>query len=153
MNTKWAFTRVLIHTASFARMKKRENISKHSSPWNCIITSPSFLLAQWEPHPTSHLFILKCVSGTNEVNGITHMLRDKYVLCWIRATELSNMGWAVNMGCRKIPVLWPDIALLDSFRTKRVWLPISVYCFTLWLRFLLYYPWQVRPDYLLTYIT
>lgn len=39
-----------------------------------------------------YLFILKCVSGTNEVNGITHMLRDKYVLCWIRATDLSNMG-------------------------------------------------------------
>lgn len=36
-----------------------------------------------------YLFIL---SGTNEVNGITLMLRDKYVLCWIRATDLSNLG-------------------------------------------------------------
>lgn len=154
-NTKWAFTGVVIHTASFGRNKTKKNIKTlfptelhdHQSFF------PSGSLRATSNKASKYLFILKRVSSTNEVNGITHMLRVKHVLCWIRATDLSNLlGWAVDMGYIKITVLCPDIAIVDSFCTEHLWLPISIYYFTLWLSFLLCYSWQVRPNYLLTRI-
>lgn len=155
-NTKWAFTGVVIHTASFGRNKEKKKNLKIFFPVE--LHSHLSFFSSGSVRATSnksckYLFILKCVSSTNEVNGITLMLQVKHVLCWIRATDLSSLlGWDVNMSYMKIPILCPDIAILDPFCSEHVWLPNSVYCFTLWLRFLLCYSWQVRPNYLLACI-
>lgn len=155
-NTKWAFIGVVIHAASFGRNKEKKKKIKTFFPMelhNHLSFFPSGSVRATSNKSHKYLFILNRGSSTNEVNGITHMLRVKHVLCWIRATDLSNLlGWVVNTGYIKIPILCPDIATLDPLCSDHVWLPISVYFFTLRLRFFLFYSWQVRPKYLLTCI-
>lgn len=148
----WAFIQ---HLLEGTRKKKRsQNTLPHGTAQSRIFLS--FWLSKGHIQQVTEVFgYLEVCKYTNEVNGITPMLRVNHVLCWMRATDLSNSlgwAWAVNKGYLKIAIICPDIAIQDPFCSEHVLLPSSVCYFTLQLRFLLCYSWQVRPSYLLTCI-
>jgi len=72
------------------RLEKTSKIIKSIHHLNHLSFFPSGSVRATSNKSCKYLFILKCVSSTDEVNGINHTLRVKHILCCIRDTDLSN---------------------------------------------------------------